>query len=256
MKKSILTIIAFLFITAVAFCEEPKSLDQNKLFYSANSAYEKRDYEKALDEYKKILDMGIESGALYYNIGNCYFKMGKLGYAILFYDKAKRIIPQDGDLKSNLDYARSLVTSSSVDAPRKNPLVSLIKAPFMDLNLNGIAIFALILYLIFIMLQITGIVNPMFAKKMRLVYAAVFLFFVISLVALAIRYYDEDIVKRGVVVQKNIECKYEPIDKSNIFYKLQEGEKVLVLKTRDGWRQVRRLDGKTGWVRQEAVGEI
>ncbi|MFA6321615.1 MAG: SH3 domain-containing protein [Candidatus Omnitrophota bacterium] len=256
MKKIILIITVLLSIAGTAFSEELKPLDQNKLFYSANSFYEKRDYEKALNEYKKILDMGIESGALYYNIGNCYFKLGKLGYAILFYDKAERIIPQDGDLKSNLSYAMSLVGASSADAPRKNPIVSVIKAPFMDLNLNGIAIFALAIYIVFIVLQIAGIVNPVFAKKTRLLYIITFSFFVVSLGAFAIRYYDEDIVRRGVVVQRGVECRYEPIDKSNIFYKLQEGERVSVLKTRDGWRRVRRLDGKTGWVRQETVDEI
>ena len=257
MRKFILIAVALIALVGTAVSEDAVQKDPNKLFYSANNLYEKREYEKALDEYKKILDMGIASGPLYYNIGNCYFKMGKLGYAILFYDKARRVMPQDVDLKSNLSYARSLVeASSSADIPRRNPFERLVKAPFRNFSLNRIAVMALVFYLLFIALQIIVIVNPVFAKKTRLLYAAALLFFVISLGAFAMRYYDDEILKKGIVVQRDVDSKYEPIDKANTFYKLQEGERVSVLNTRDGWRRVKRIDGKTGWVRQEAVEEI
>ena len=78
--------------------------------------------------------------------------MGKLGYAILYYAKARRLMPYDSDLKSNLNYARSLVGNSTADIPRKNPVVTFIKTPFRDFNFNAIAISALIMYLIFIAL--------------------------------------------------------------------------------------------------------
>ena len=78
----------------------------------------------------------------------------------------------------------------------------------------------------------------------------------VNLGAFAIRFYDEKILHRGIVVEKDVECKYEPIDKSTTFYRPQEGEFVAVVKTRDGWRQIKRIDGKVGWVKQEAVEEI
>lgn len=256
MKKLILTFAVLSLFATFIWASDQKPLDPNKLFYSANSLYEKREYEKALEEYKKILDMGIDSGYLYYNMGNSYFKLGKLGYAILYYAKARRLMPNDGDLKSNLAYARSLVEPPAVDLPRKNPVVTFVKAIFRDFNFNAIAVSALIIYLIFIALQIIRIINPVLAKKMRLVSALLLLFLIVNVGAFAIRYYDEEILHHGIVVQKGIECKYEPIDSSTTFYKLQEGELVSVIKTRDGWRQIRRVDGKVGWVKQDAVEEV
>ena len=256
MKKLILTAAIFFSLVGALSAGDEQPLDPNKLFYNANSLYEKREYEKALEEYKKILDMGIDSGCLYYNMGNSYFKMGKLGYAILYYEKAKRIMPQDNDLKSNLSYAKSLVGTSTVDIPRRNPVVTLVKTPFKDFSMNAIAICALIFYLIFIALQIAFIINPVLAKKLRLIYVVILIFFIVNLGALAIRYYDEAMQRRGVVIQRDVDCRYEPIDRSTTFYKLQEGDRVSILKTRDGWRQIKRIDGKAGWVRQEAVEEI
>ncbi len=236
--------------------EQRRGIDPGKLFYSANTLYEKREYGKALEEYNKILGLGIDSGALYYNMGNSYFKLGKLGLAILYYAKARRLMPYDSDLKANLNYARSLVETSTADVPRKNPVVTLIKTPFRDFNFNTILVSALIIYLIFIMLQIAGIFNPIFAKKTKVLSVILLIFFIVNLGAFSIRYYDEKILHRGIVVQKDVECKYEPIDKSTTFYRLQEGDLVVVIKTRDGWRQVRRVDGKVGWVSQSAVEEI
>jgi len=257
MKKILLTIGILLLLSGSIFAAgEDKSLDPNKIFYSANELYEKREYVKALEEYKKILDSGIDSGGLYYNMGNSYFKLNKLGYAVLFYEKAKRIMPYDSDLKANLDYAKSLITVSATDIPKKNVVVSAIKAPFKDFSLNAIATCGLCVFLIFVILQGLAIINPVALKKIRIVYAAVLVFFMITVGAFAIRYYDEEVLRRGVVVQKEIECRYEPIDKSTMFYKLREGEEVSIMKTRDGWRQIKRIDGKAGWVPQNAVEEI
>jgi tetratricopeptide (TPR) repeat protein len=256
MNKIIIASIIALSFTVGAYCEEIKPPDQNKLFYSANNLYEKRDYSKALEEYKKILDSGIDSGPLYYNMANSYFKLNKLGYAILYYEKAQRVMPQDGDLKANLGYAKSLVQSSVVDVPKKNPIVSFIKNIFKDMNLNATSVSALVIYFIFILLQLVAIINPVLGKKLRFFYTASLIILFMNLGAFAIRYYDEEILKRGIVVQKDVECKYEPIDKSTTFYRLREGDEVAVTKTREGWRQVKRIDGKMGWVKQEAVEEI
>jgi len=256
MRKIILTILAVLIFAAPVICQESKTEDANKLFYAGNSYYEKRDYAKAAEEYLKIGDTGAESGNLYYNIGNSFFKLGKIGYAILNYERARKIIPQDRDLKANLAYAKSLVGSSVFQVPQKNPVVSAIKTPFKDFNITILGFSVIALYLIVISFSIFFLFNPFLAKRMWIVFLMLFILFIVSASAFMIRYYDEDFLKRGIVVQKEIDCKYEPIDKSTTYYKLQEGDEALILSTRGGWRQIRRLDGKIAWVKKESLEEI
>ena len=255
--KKYIAIAVFIVVVVcqAGLCADQKKTDPNQLFYNANRSYEKRDYVKAVEDYVAILDMGLENGTLYYNIGNGFLKLGKVGYAILCYEKAGRLIPQDSDLKANLAYARSQVEAPAMAIPQENVILKGIKRLFEDFSLNMIALAALVLYLSVILIASFLMMSPA-VRRFRFFSLLIIAFFLASLVGFGVRYYDEEILKHGIVVGREIECKYEPIDKSTTYYRLQEGNDVLVMKTRDGWRQIRRLDGKIGWVKKEAVEEI
>lgn len=251
-----MSIFALLILCAGYSYSQSEPKDTQSLFYKANSLYEKRDYEKASEEYAKILASGVESGPLYFNIGNTFFKMGKTGYAILAYKKAKALMPGDSDLKSNLAYAQSLTEDSALQALPVNRIAWLFKFPFRDYNLNTVAVMLITLYLLLIVMGLTGIVNPVYKRRLSLIFYPVLIGFILTLGAFSIRYYDEEILTHGIVVAKEAECKYEPIDKSNNYFTLKEGQEVLVLNTRNGWRRIKRLDGKLAWVKSDAVEEI
>lgn len=255
MKKIILVLTMLILYADIAFSAEVAE-EARSLFYKANTLYEQRDYQKASEEYAKILDADIESGPLYFNIGNTFFKMGKIGYAILSYKKAQRLMPGDGDLKSNLAYAESLTEDSALQSMPQNKIAWLFKFPFREYSLNTVSIILAVLYLMLMIMLLMGIVKPVFKRRMALIFYPVLLGFLLTLGGFGIRYYNEWILNHGVVVAKEAECKYEPIDKSNNYFTLKEGQEVLILNTRNGWRRIRRLDGKLAWVKSDAVEEI
>jgi len=255
MRKILLILISLISCVNFAYCAED-SQDPRSLFYKANSLYEQREYEKASEVYAKILDIDAESGPLYFNIGNTFFKMGKIGYAILAYKKAQRLMPGDSDLNSNLAYAESLTEDSALQAPPQNRIVWLFKFPFREYSLNTVSIISIILYLILMAMFLTGIISPDFKRRMTIIFYPVLIGFLLTLGAFGIRYYDEDILKHGVVVAKEAECKYEPIDKSNNYFTLKEGQEIIVLNTRNGWRRIRRLEDTAAEAKSDSVEEI
>ena len=254
MTKYIMALIILLSCLNLAFAEEVSN-DPNHLFYKGNSLYEKRDYDKAIEEYQKIPAEGVESGPLYYNMGNAYFKTGKIGYAILYYKKTSRLMPADSDLKSNLSYAQSLTEDSGLQPQTVNKLAWLVRIPFKEFTLNGVTRILIILYLIIMGLIMGGVVNPGFKRRATFIFYPMLILFLLTLAGFSVRYYDEEVLSRGIVVAKEAECKYEPIDKSTTYFTLKEGQEVLVLKTRNGWRRIKRLDGKLAWVKADAVEE-
>ncbi|MFH1244966.1 MAG: tetratricopeptide repeat protein, partial [Candidatus Omnitrophota bacterium] len=65
------------------------------LFSQGNGYYAQEKFDQAITAYEQELSLGRESGPLYYNLGNAYFKSGQLGRAILNYLRAERLIPAD-----------------------------------------------------------------------------------------------------------------------------------------------------------------
>lgn len=72
------------------------------------AAYEKGDYASAAQDLQAVLDLGYDDAVVHYDLGNAYFKSGKLGLAIWHYRRAHALAPRDGDIRANLDYARFL----------------------------------------------------------------------------------------------------------------------------------------------------
>jgi tetratricopeptide (TPR) repeat protein len=248
-------ILIFLMMSGVSFAgESVKEADQ--LFYKANAYYESRDYTKAIESYVSVLDKGIESGNLYYNIGNSFFKLGKIGYAILCYNRASRLMPRDSDVKANLEYARAMIDDPACATFSTSTIAKAIRLPYRAFNLSTLTILTAAIYLVVAALLAASIISHKIGRKLRYLTAFFVIMFLSSVTAFSMRYYDEVILKHGIVIQKNVDCKYEPIDKSTTYYKLGEGCEVIILSTKNDWRQVRRSDGKIAWVKKEAVEPI
>ncbi|MGD8306960.1 MAG: tetratricopeptide repeat protein, partial [Ignavibacteria bacterium] len=71
----------------------------------ANTYYREGSYEKAIEIYESLVDEGYLGVSLFYNLGNTYYRVGKIGYSILYYEKALKLDPSDDDIKHNLEFA-------------------------------------------------------------------------------------------------------------------------------------------------------
>ena len=78
------------------------------LFNRATDAYNNGDFQKAIEYYNEILDNGQHSAALYFNLGNAYYKLNQIAPSIYNYEKALILSPNDPEIKNNLSYARNM----------------------------------------------------------------------------------------------------------------------------------------------------
>ncbi|MCM1522484.1 MAG: tetratricopeptide repeat protein [Muribaculaceae bacterium] len=99
----------FLFIAVVISSIVTIKADVS-LIQQADSAYTSDDFATAASLYLKAMDQEGTSAKLYYNLGNCYYRMGEMGNAILSYERALRLDPTDKDIRYNLDFLNSRIT--------------------------------------------------------------------------------------------------------------------------------------------------
>ena len=91
---------------------------QVEFYQEGNRLYQEGNFEEALASYLRLVEAGFESGEVYYNLGNTHFKLGDLAQSILYYERARRLLPGDADVQANLELARSLTVDEIEPLPR------------------------------------------------------------------------------------------------------------------------------------------
>ena len=89
--------------------EHMQAQDADSLFVAANKSYQQENYMEALEFYQKIEKSDLQSAALYFNMGNIYYKTNQVAPAIYYYEKALKLAPNDKDIQFNLKFANRMM---------------------------------------------------------------------------------------------------------------------------------------------------
>ncbi len=231
---------------------------QESFFDEGNQRYQNGDFTSALVSYARILDDGLESGDLYYNIGNTYFKLGELGPAILYYERARRLMPGDDDLLANLALARSLTADEITPLPgfwlfrAIGWWVGLLGRPAL-VWLVGVAYVIAIAALILVILR-PATVLAAWARRLAIAGATVTVVFGLNLAA---RELGIGAAEEAVIMAEETEVQSAPSDDSALqIFAVHEGTKVRIDRRSDEWIEIVLEDGKVGWIRADQLEPI
>jgi tetratricopeptide (TPR) repeat protein len=226
-----------------------QEFDTRSLLKKANNEYKNQNYEEALNYYSKILHQGLVSSELYYNIGNTYYRLGKIGYAILNYEKALKLAPGDDDIKYNLRVANA----HTIDKIEVLPKLFLLEWWDSLLMLFSVNTWALIFILFFVTFLTTiGFYyyyrNSEFQKPLFFfgVFNLFLLFIVLTL--FLIRLNDETTNEYGILVEQTANVKVAPDFDANDAFIIHEGIKFKIEDKVENWTKIKIKDGKVGWV--------
>ncbi|MDE5573776.1 MAG: tetratricopeptide repeat protein, partial [Muribaculaceae bacterium] len=99
------------FVIALA----PSMSASTDLIQEADQAYLDDDFENALELYLQSAEEDGTSSNLYYNIGNCYYRLDMPGKAIVNYERALKLDPSNKDAATNLAFVNSRIIDKPVD---------------------------------------------------------------------------------------------------------------------------------------------
>jgi tetratricopeptide (TPR) repeat protein len=225
--KKILYILFF--ITGFVFANE--SDEVSKAFANANDLYKKENYEAAAAKYEFInSNLKVESAELYFNLGNCYYKLDKIAPAIYNFEKALLFNPNDETIKTNLEFAQK----KAIDDIKVVPEVGISKAIYAFVgtwHYDSWAWAAVIMSLLFL-LTFLGYYfgNTTLIKRIFFTGMFVFLVGIIIAVSAAFLQKQNDVkTKPAIVFSSAVNVKAEPKNTSEDVLVLHEGTKVFVL---------------------------
>lgn len=253
-KLNILTILCagaavlFICVTAASAADGGK-VSAERIFYKANDFYEAGKYDEAIEAYLKLAGEGKESGNLYYNLGNSYFKAGLLGKAILYYEKARRLMPRDGDLEANYRHALSFM-EGTLREPDRVWFLRFIYNIFEQFSLNEITILLSSIFLFIFAAMVIGIYTR---ARRPVIISALILLFLFSAAFISLCERMDLLGKEAVVMIESADAKFEPFDRATTHFTLYEGMKARVILRKRGWDKIQRPDGKAGWVESSVI---
>lgn len=242
-------IIIFVYL----FCTLGFSQNQ-ELFNKATTYYNEGEYTKAADSYLQILENGEHSAALYFNLGNTYYKLNDIAPSIYYYEKALLLKPNDKDIKNNLAYAQNM----TLDAIEPLPQTSLTK--FYNklthyLSFDQWAYVGVVLMMLFVGCYIAFYYFK-FATQKRIAFISSIIFLLGSLMAVFLAYFQFQKFNSdqpAIVFAEEVSIKSEPNNRGQTVFSLHAGTKVNILEHLNDWTRIGISDGSTGWIPSEEI---
>lgn len=243
MRSLVIVCLSFYFI---CFCVADEATVQ---FEQANQLYRNGDFQQAALMYEQIVKNGYESGPLFYNLGNAYFKLHSIPAAILNYERAKRLSPRDEDIAYNLRLCNLRV----VDKIDAIPPLFFLEWWHNFVNLlssNEWGLLAVILLWCVVLSGAVFLVSHSFILR-RVTFLFSFLSLlvcIVSIVGMIQRSRIERSDQQAIVFSQSVAVKSAPDIQSTDLFVLHEGVKVELLDGVASWKKIRLPDGKVGWM--------
>ncbi len=230
------------------------SLSAQDTLQLASDAYSKGEYSKAAELYEQLLKNDGQSAAVYYNIGNCYYKLNKTASAILNYERALLLEPGNGDIRFNLEIAKLKTVDKIV------PVDEFFLADWMNslqnfLSTNQWSSFSIICFLLLVgALVLFFFSRKIFLKKLGFYAGIGLLVFVIlgNVFAFAQKKKLTD-RNTAIIMAATTTIKSSPDNSGTDLFILHEGTKVLIKSKLGKWKEIETADGNVGWIKSEEI---
>jgi len=220
-----------------------------------NQFYSQKAYDSAAACFELIAAQKPVNAVLYYNLGNTYYRLNRIGPAVLNYERCLNIDPQFRDAKENLLLTETRISnhiqtvSDIFFIKWWNSLTHPVKAAAWSVS-------ALVVFVLACVILLIRKINKTQTKflPVQVVYVLGFVWCI--LITLAIVASNKQMRNVGAVVMQNDtpllnnELHGKPITQ------LPEGTVVTILEEKDMWVNVRISDGRSGWVQNTLIEKI
>jgi tetratricopeptide (TPR) repeat protein len=229
----------------------------NDLLKKAEKAYDSKKYKAAITNYEELVKKGYTSYQLYFNLGNAYYRNNELGKAIYFYELARKLEPDDEDVRVNLAIASSK-TVDKIDA-KENFFISAVKtnllSSFSTTTWALLTIFSLLLASALFFVFVSS--SMVHVKRLSFIFSMIFVILFILTYFLgysAVESKSEN--KFAIITAREVRVMNEPTGSGISKFSLHEGTKIRVAENNGDWLLIQLDNGNEGWVKTADVGII
>ncbi|MGM0462517.1 MAG: tetratricopeptide repeat protein [Fibrobacterota bacterium] len=248
MKILPLCVVASVFVIFDFACAD-------SFFESGNSYYEQGEYDRAVTQYSKAYEKLGPRVNIFYNMGHAYYRLGRPGESVLWYERALLLDPGDTRIRNSLTYVRSTLQDTQPPVEK-----TVYERFFVALHGRLPAVYQYRIMLIispFFLMFFSCALFKRGTKHTLFVYLSGVLLVCILFLSFSIWYIENNLEhnQRGVVMVPRLEATNGPREKSTAFI-LHEGMVFRILEQRDSSYAITFSGDETGWVEADSIGII
>lgn len=243
-------VFLFLFITQIFFAQSG--------FEKGNALYKNLKYKEAAAEYESVLKTDkLQSAELYFNLGNCYYRLNQVAPAIYNYEKVLVLKPNDPATLNNLKFAKKLTIDEIKEVPKVG-FAKLIHNFTSIFNFNTWAWISVAISFTFLLSFIGYYFSQLTrVKRFYFITMSALLFILVLSIAAGVSEKNNFKNERPAIVFAEIaEVHNEPQNTSTAIFVLHEGAKVYVTESTGSWKKIELTDGTEGWIQAAAIKEV
>ena len=243
--------LAFIFLIVT------QSILAQTSFDKGNNLYQKGKYNEAIVAYESILKSGKQSAELYFNLGNCYYKLNQVAPAIFNFEKALLQNPTDTDIKNNLAFAHKTAIDEISETPKVG-FSKMIQDFTSNFHYDIWAWISICMATLFLICFLGYYFSNRTALK-RLFFTSMILVLLFLLGSVFSAFYEKEIhdnERPAIVFADVISIKSEPKSTSQEAFVLHAGTKVFVLESLNNYKKIQLADLKQGWIEKSAIKEL
>lgn len=245
-----------IFILAIIYSALSRA-GNNDLILKAQNAYDGKKYKEAIESYEKVLATGLKSWQLYYNLGNAYYRDKQLGKAIYNYELARKLNPNDEDVRINLGIAAAK-TVDKIDS-KENFFITAVKTNVLaSFDTKGWAWLS-ILSILLLCISLFAFISASKTSVKRFTFFLILIFLGASCLTYFLgysAYRSKNENKFAILTARESKIMNEPTTTANSKFSLHEGTKVRIVETNGDWVLIKLDNGNEGWVKVNEVGII
>lgn len=248
MRSSILLLL----ILAAA----PAGATPEERFDEGYAAYEAGRFEEAAEAFRAALADGVRDPRLEYNLANAEFRAGRIGAAILHWERALALAPGDPDVLANLSLARERLVDR-IEVPDPGPFARALARAQGTVGPDLQAVVVLVLFWAAASVLAWSLRRPgAFGPASGWTFAALTLALVLAGWSFAATLDRVEGGNGAIVTAPAVEVLAGPSPANATVFRMHEGTRVEIRESRGGWTRVTLPNGLTGWVPADAIVRI
>ncbi|MDR0305804.1 MAG: BatD family protein [Chitinispirillales bacterium] len=225
-------------------------------FEKANEFYAAGSYDSAQTYYSKIVDAGISSSVVFYNLGNTFHRLRKPGLSRLYYEKAALLSPKDADIQANIRFIKTIIVDRSEERAESDFLTAVFYNIHTLLPLQSQLVLLFLLTLILALFG-AGILFKSGLNRLWFAYGATLCTILILATGISAGYkiYALESRQYAIILSPSLDAKNQPMGTQTLFT-AHEGTKLQIRKNDGEWCLVSLPNGASGWVLGSSLGKI